>query len=94
MAGLDQPTSTRKLGSGVRATVRRADKPQKGWLRRIGEQAATEIVVDREAMDREPFAADGGFTRLNKVFGGELENVLARINEEMWRKAQADDHDQ
>ncbi len=28
-----------------------------------------------------------GFTRLNKVFGGELEAVLGDINEEMWKKA-------
>jgi type I restriction enzyme R subunit len=61
--------------------------PQKRWLRRIAEQVETEIVVDRDALDREPFAADGGFARLNKVFDGELEGVLSGINEEMWRKA-------
>jgi hypothetical protein len=41
---------------------------------------------DREAIDKEPFIADGGFNRLNKVFGGELETILAGINEEMWKK--------
>jgi type I restriction enzyme R subunit len=61
--------------------------PQKRWLKRIGEQIEKEIVIDRGAIDREPFIADGGFTRLNKVFGGELESVLAGINEEMWRSA-------
>ncbi len=61
--------------------------PQKRWLRRIGEQVEKEIVVDREAIDREPFAADGGFARLNKVFDGELEGVLSGINEEMWKRA-------
>ena len=61
-------------------------EPQKRWLKRIGEQVEKEIVLDREAIDREPFVADGGFVRLNKVFGGELENVLAGINEEMWKK--------
>jgi type I restriction enzyme R subunit len=44
-------------------------------------------VVDRDAIDRDPFTADGGFARLNKVFDGELENVLTGINEEMWKKA-------
>lgn len=62
-------------------------EPQKRWLRRIGEQVAKEIVVDRQAIDREPFSKDGGFARLNKVFGGELESVLANINEELWREA-------
>nr|WP_246573976.1 type I restriction-modification system endonuclease [Chelatococcus asaccharovorans] len=61
--------------------------PQKRWLKRIGEQIAKETVVDREAIDKEPFIADGGFTRLNKVFGGELESILAGINEEMWKKS-------
>jgi type I restriction enzyme R subunit len=51
--------------------------PQKRWLRRIGEQVEKEIVVDRDALDHDPFAADGGFSRLNKVFDGELENVLS-----------------
>jgi len=60
--------------------------PQKRWLRRIGEQVEKEIVVDREAIDRQPFAADGGFARLNKVFDGELEAVLTGINEEMWKR--------
>lgn len=60
--------------------------PQKRWLGRIGEQVAKEIVVDREAIDKEPFIADGGFNRLNKVFGGELESILAGINEELWKK--------
>jgi type I restriction enzyme R subunit len=61
--------------------------PQKLWLRRIGEQLEKEIVVDRAALDRDPFAANGGFTRLNKVFGGELESVLSEINEEVWKRA-------
>ena len=57
------------------------------WLKRIGEQVVQEIVVDRDAIDEEPFRADGGFQRLNKVFDGELEAVLADINEEIWKKA-------
>ncbi|MDE3796449.1 type I restriction-modification system endonuclease [Sinorhizobium meliloti] len=61
-------------------------EPQKRWLKRIGEQIEKEVIVDREAIDKEPFIADGGFNRLNKVFGGELETILAGINEEMWKK--------
>lgn len=61
--------------------------PQRRWLKRIGDQIEKEIVVDREAMDKEPFVADGGFQRLNKVFGGELETILAHMTEELWRAA-------
>ena len=40
------------------------------WLKRIEEQLTREIVVDRAAIDEEPFSKDGGFQRLNKIFGG------------------------
>jgi type I restriction enzyme R subunit len=66
---------------------RKWSDPQKRWLRRIAEQVEKEIVVDRDALDREPFASDGGFVRLNKVFDGELESLLSSINEEMWKRA-------
>lgn len=60
---------------------------QRKWLKRIEEQILRELVVDRAAVDEEPFSKDGGFQRLNKVFGGQLEAVLADINEELWKKA-------
>ncbi|KYK46109.1 restriction endonuclease subunit R [Bradyrhizobium liaoningense] len=78
-------------GDRVRAAMKKVmasrpwTDPQKRWLKRIGEQVEKEIVVDRSAIDREPFSADGGFVRLNKVFGGELEAVLTGINEELWK---------
>ncbi|RWK41710.1 type I restriction-modification system endonuclease [Mesorhizobium sp.] len=68
-------------------TSRQWTEPQKRWLKRIGEQVEKEIVVDREAIDREPFIADGGYNRLNKVFGGGLENILSEINDGIWRAA-------
>lgn len=75
-----------RVRTAMRSIVasRQWTEPQKRWLKRIGEQIEKEVVVDREAIDKEPFIADGGFNRLNKVFGGELEAILAGINEEMW----------
>jgi type I restriction enzyme, R subunit len=60
---------------------------QRKWLKRIEEQILHEMVVDRAAMDEEPFTKDGGFQRLNKIFGGQLEAVLSDINEELWKRA-------
>jgi type I restriction enzyme R subunit len=60
---------------------------QRKWLKRIEEQILREVVVDRASIDEEPFRADGGFQRLNKVFGGQLESVLCDINEELWKRA-------
>ncbi|MGO6938529.1 type I restriction-modification system endonuclease [Rhizobium johnstonii] len=77
-----------RVRSAMRSIMasRQWTEPQKRWLKRIGEQIEKEVVVDRAAIDKEPFIADGGFNRLNKVFGGELETILAGINEEMWKK--------
>lgn len=60
---------------------------QRKWLKRVEEQILRELVVDRAAIDDEPFTKDGGFQRLNKIFGGQLEAVLSDINEELWQKA-------
>lgn len=61
--------------------------PQRQWLQRIGEQLKKELVVDRQALDDEPFRQHGGFNRLNRQFNGELETILSRISEELWRAA-------
>jgi type I restriction enzyme, R subunit len=60
---------------------------QRRWLKRIGEQLEREIVVDRSALDEEPFRADGGFARLNRIFDGNMEVILGSIQEEVWRAA-------
>ncbi len=60
--------------------------PQQQWLKKIGNQVAREIIVDRAAIDQEPFQADGGFKRLDKVFNGQLEAILGDIQEELWVK--------
>lgn len=61
--------------------------PQRQWLQRIGEQLKREIVVDRQALDDTPFKEHGGFNRLNRQFGGELEKILSQIGEELWQVA-------
>lgn len=58
--------------------------PQRKWLERIGKQLETETIVDRQAFDQGQFQAEGGFTRLNKVFNGELEAILGQIVDAIW----------
>ena len=60
--------------------------PQRQWLRRIGEQIIREMIVDRDALNQEPFQKDGGFNRLNRIFDGQLETILGDINEELWQR--------
>ena len=60
-------------------------KPQRSWLERIGSQLRQETIVDRSALDRGQFRANGGFNRLNKIFKGELEQILGDLHEELWK---------
>jgi type I restriction enzyme R subunit len=64
--------------------------PQRDWLRRIAAQTKANVVVDREALDDpdQIFRREGGgYVRLNKIFGGELEQVLDQFNELIWQAA-------
>lgn len=62
-------------------------EPQRKWLERIGSQLKQETVVDREALDRGQFKASGGFARINKQFGGQLETLLGDLQEQVWKDA-------
>jgi len=60
---------------------------QRRWLERIGKQLRAEVIVDREALDKGEFKSQGGgFTRLNKVFNGQLEEILAEIGDRLWQQ--------
>jgi type I restriction enzyme, R subunit len=68
-------------------TSRSWTDPQRKWLERIGKQLEQEVIVDREAFESGQFKAMGGFGRLNKVFKGELEEILRNISDAMWQAA-------
>jgi type I restriction enzyme, R subunit len=81
------PYSDRVRGAIARVTARASwTGPQRDWLRRIGEAMIADLVVDREALYEPPFDAGGGFNRLNRVFDGRVEAILADINEELWSR--------
>src|SRR5499427_5794830 len=61
--------------------------PQRQWLERIGKQLEQEAVVDREAIDSGQFKAMGGYQRLNRIFQGQLDDILHDLAEAMWQTA-------
>jgi len=64
--------------------------PQRQWLQRIDNQTEAITIVDREALDDDALLfrrEGGGWPRLNKLFGGELEQVLHHFNEALWEAA-------
>jgi type I restriction enzyme R subunit len=60
---------------------------QRKWIERIGHQIEKQDVIDRTAFDDEPFASQGGWSRIDKVFNGELEQVMRDITENIWKEA-------
>lgn len=60
---------------------------QRRWLERIGKQLEAEVIVDRDALDQGAFKSEGGFARLDRVFDGQLAEVLATLQDEVWRDA-------
>ncbi|TWT56472.1 type I restriction-modification system endonuclease [Allorhodopirellula solitaria] len=65
-------------------TSRQWTGTQRQWLNRIGKQFKENTLVDREAIERGQFREQGGFDRLNKVFDGNLSELLAQITDEIW----------
>ncbi len=59
--------------------------PQVQWLDRIAKQMKAELVVDRAVLDSGVFHDQGGFDRINKVFGGSLEHTLEEFSSLMWQ---------
>lgn len=64
--------------------LRQWTKVQMGWLDRVELQLFKETVVDRASFDRDPFIGQGGFERINKIFGGQLEEVIKQINDSLY----------
>lgn len=69
------------------ASTHDLDDVQRRWLDRIGDEMKSQVVIDRQAFDDSPFAQQGGYRRLNKIFGGELDTILEEIRIETWEPA-------
>jgi len=68
-------------------TSRHWSTPQRQWLQRIAAQTKANVLVDREALDDPDLVfrrEGGGFARLDRIFGGELHQVLDTFNESLW----------
>jgi type I restriction enzyme R subunit len=64
--------------------------PQRQWLQRIAAQTTANMVVDRAAIDDPDLIfkrEGGGFARLDRIFNGELEQVLGSFNDAVWPPA-------
>jgi type I restriction enzyme R subunit len=63
--------------------------PQRDWLKKLAAQTTANLLVDRAALDDPNLIfkrEGGGFPRLDKIFGGELQQVLDQFNESVWER--------
>lgn len=62
--------------------------PQRDWLKKIAAQTKANLLVDHAALDDPDLIfkrEGGGFTRLDKMFNGQLQQVLETFNESIWK---------
>jgi type I restriction enzyme R subunit len=59
---------------------------QKQWLTKLVKQLKSNFVLDRETLDTGALQKDGGFKRIDKIFDGGLDSLLAELNESLWAK--------
>ncbi len=66
--------------------------PQRDWLKRIAAQTKANLLVDHAALDDPDLIfkrEGGGFVRLDKMFNGQLQQVLETFNESIWKDGEA-----
>jgi type I restriction enzyme R subunit len=64
--------------------------PQRQWLQKIAAQTKANLVVDRDAFDDPDLLFQregGGFARLDRIFDGQLQQVLETFNDSLWQPA-------
>jgi len=59
---------------------------QRRWLDRLAKQLALEVVIDPAFVNR-AFAQDGGAKQLDKMIGGELQNVMSELSVHLWPRS-------
>ena len=55
------------------------------WLKRMEKYLLEESVLTVQAFDEDSrFRAQGGFARIDKIFAGQLEKIIAELNEYLY----------
>ena len=59
---------------------------QRKWLERLAKQLTHELVIDHDFVNN-AFANDGGAKQLDKLLGGQLEEVMGELASGLWPQA-------
>ena len=60
------------------------NKIQLKWIDRFEKQLLKETVLTKDDLNEEPFKKDGGYQRLNKIFENNLDEILEKLNENLY----------
>jgi type I restriction enzyme, R subunit len=66
--------------------------PQRQWLQKLAAQTKANLIVDHAALDDPDLIfkrEGGGFSRLDRIFGGQLDEVLNAFNDAVWESPAA-----
>lgn len=56
---------------------------QRKWLSRLAGQLTHEGVIDRDFINLR-FSNEGGSKRIDKLLGSQLDNVIEKLNAQLW----------
>jgi type I restriction enzyme, R subunit len=74
----------------IRAAMRKINnmrawtKMQQKWLERIERQLIKESIIERVDFDKGAFRDQGGFSRIDKIFEGRLQDVIGDITNALY----------
>ena len=57
---------------------------QQRWIERFEKQLVAETILTKKDLDLKPFLDEGGFTRINKIFNNELEDLITELNNDLY----------
>jgi type I restriction enzyme R subunit len=60
--------------------VMELSEEQRGWLELIRQRLVADLAIEPDDFEGYPFDDRGGFAKANKVFGGGLKDLLAKLN--------------
>jgi type I restriction enzyme R subunit len=60
----------------------------KQWLNRIEKQLLKENIIDRESFDTGAFKSNGGYDRINKILGNQLDTIIEILNENLYAEVE------
>ena len=61
---------------------------QMQWLDRIEIQLMKENIIDRESFEKGAFKSNGGYDRINKFLGNQLDTIIKVLNENLYTETE------